>query len=117
MNILNFEELYMQACVAGTNAVNAMQVTPMVVSGHGRQYYVEDGACGFAWVVIKPANSAFCKYLRSINVGSKRIYEPGYMIWISQYQQSVQKKETYAYAFAKVLQDAGIKATAGSRLD
>lgn len=103
---------------AGRKAVEALDVRPMTVSDGKQSWFVFDGVCGFAWVTVKPANSKMAKYMKDvIRIARKSIYEPGVMYWISDYNQSMQKKEAYAYAFAKVLQDNGIKAYAGSRMD
>jgi len=111
--------LFQRAHQAGCDAVALLQVQPMTVYDPMRKksYYVEDGACGFAWVTIKPANSKFSKMMQVYGYARKSIYEPGIMMWVSDYNQCVQKKEAYAYAFAQVLRDAGIKASAHSRLD
>jgi hypothetical protein len=99
----------------------------MIVSEHSnplddsskvvRQYYVGDGVCGFAWVKITPARGKFVKWLKDNRIGRSNSYEGGYDISISDYNQSLQKKEAYANAFAKVLVDKGIKAYANSRMD
>lgn len=103
---------------AGRKAVEVLDVRPMTVSDGKQSWFVSDGVCGFAWVTVKPANSKMAKYMTDvIRIARKSIYEPGVMYWISDYNQSMQKKEAYAYAFAKVLQDNGIKAYAGSRMD
>jgi hypothetical protein len=121
------QALYYKADAAGKDAVANLKVIPMVV-GHAKgffgndidyskpTYYVEDGLCGFAWVNIKPANSKFANWLKKQGLARKGTYG-GLSMWIRDYNQSVQKKEAYAHAFAKVLQDAGINAYADSRLD
>lgn len=116
---MNPQELYSQADAAGRAAVANMQVRPMIVTDEGnrKQYFVEDGACGFAWVKIRPARGAFVKWLKENRIGRVDSYEGGYMIWVSDYNQSMQKKETYARAFAKVLEQNGIKAYGMSRMD
>lgn len=120
-----FKSLYAQADAAGRKAVADLKVTPMVLQevdifdkpyAGSKTYFVEDGACGFAWVTIRPANCAFAKWLRLKNLGDKA-YGGGVQIWVSDFNQSVQKKEAYADAFAAVLKDYGIKAFSNSRLD
>jgi hypothetical protein len=119
-------ELFTKAHEAGNAAVAALNVRPMIVTQHAdplndssaveRAWYVADGVCGFAWVVIKPANSKFSKWLigrRMARVSS----EGGVRMWISDFNQSYQKKSAYADAFAKVLSDAGIRCYSDSRLD
>jgi len=77
---------------------------------------VMDGACGFAWVTVKPANSQVGRRLRERKIGDKG-YEGGVTIWVFQFNQSMARKEAYARAYAKVLVDAGITAYVGSRMD
>ena len=122
-----FEALYKKAWAAGAEAANATVPTPMAFQNAlglndgfdwNRPYeVVADGACGFAWVKIRPANSAFGRWLKKVGKVKYASYGGGYDIWISDYNQSVQRKEAHAEAMAKVLQAAGIKAYAQSRLD
>jgi hypothetical protein len=123
---LEFSRLYQTAAAAGAAAVEQTTVIPMVVTQHAnplddasrpvKSWYVADGVCGFAWVTVFPGNSPFANWLKKNGLGSKA-YGGGVQIWVSQYNQSMQKKEAYASAFAKVLQDAGLKAYSGSRMD
>ncbi len=117
--MLELQEIYMQAVNAGLKAVSELEVQPMVVIDEDRKfsYFVSDGACGFAWIQIKPANSKFVKYLKEQGIGRKSIYEAGYRIGVSEFNQSLQKKEAYANAFAEVLQKHGINAVSNSRMD
>jgi len=108
---------------AGQLAVSAMSVNPMIVEQPGRSYYVADGVCGFAWVDITPKNKGNttlgkqerkileCAGFRKDWTGKK------YNLWISGFNQSMQKKEAYAHAYAEVLRKAGLNAYAGSRMD
>ncbi len=116
---MNPQELYTQADAAGRAAVQAAVVRPMIVTNErtGQQWYEEDGVCGFAWVKIRPARGAFVNWCKKNNIGRIDSFEGGYSIWVSDYNQSMQKKETYARAFAKVLQDNGVKAYGMSRMD
>lgn len=113
-----FQDIINKADKAGKEAVNKLNVIPMVVENKetGKQWFVEDGACGFAWVSLHPATSSFARWLKKQGIGSKA-YDSGLKIWIHDYNQSVQKKETYASAYAEVLRDNGYKAYSGSRLD
>lgn len=122
------------ADAAGLAAVREAQVVPMVVGQETSlfsgvidktkpTYYVEDGVCGFAWVNVYPANKGNTRLgkeeRRALEASGfrKNEYEKCYQLWISQFNQSMQKKEAYAQAFAKVLRDAGIKSYSGSRMD
>lgn len=123
-----FKKLWVEAVTAGNEAVMKAKVVPMVV-GTPKSLFsneidysqpvevVEDGACGFAWINVKPGTSAFAKWLKAQGYARKDEYYGGVTVWVSQFNQSVQKKEAYARAVAKVLRDAGIKAYAASRLD
>lgn len=75
------------------------------------------GGCGFAWVLVKPANSRFARWLNTHGHASYSNYEKGMMMWISDYGQNSSAKFTYAAAYANVLTNAGITAHANSRLD
>lgn len=123
---LDFDVIANKAHEAGIKAVEALQVIPMVVSERAsplddsspvqKQYYVADGVCGFAWVAFK-GNTAWGRYAKKY-LGAKSKYGGGLQIWISAYNQSMQKKEAYAQAYAKVLNDNGIAdAYADSRMD
>jgi hypothetical protein len=123
---MNEQSIYQQAHYKGNVAVEMTTVTPMVVQQREnpldddsrlvRQYFVSDGVCGFASVTVKPANSKFAKFLVANGLGRKG-YGGGVCMSIRDFNQSLQKKETYAYAFASVLNEHGIKAYVESRID
>jgi hypothetical protein len=89
----------------------------------GRAMYAQVGerdACGFGWVdvYVSRTNSKEAKEL--IAAGFRKDYKPRCLsMWdpAGVPTQSVSVKEAGAYAMAKVLSDAGLKAYAGSRLD
>jgi len=121
-----WQELYDKALQAGREAAKACTPTPMVVQQHAnmmddnspvvKQWHVPDGVCGFAWVKIRPGNCPFANWLKKNKLGSKA-YRGGVEIWISEYNQSMTKKETHAQAMSAVLREAGIDAWAESRMD
>ena len=123
---MHIESLYTQAHDAGNNAVTQTTVTPMIVSQQAnplndnsetvKQWIVDDGVCGFASVIIKPANSKFAKFLVA-NQMARKHYAGGVSMSIRDFNQSLTKKEAYAEGFAKVLRDNGINAWAESRMD
>ena len=122
---LNLSALYESAHAAGNAAVESTIVRPMIVrwcdplsyTGEAvQEYVVDDGVCGFANVIVKPANSAFAKYLKD-NHGAYKSYYGGISLSISAFNQSLQKKEAYAKAFTDVLVNAGINAHYESRMD
>lgn len=121
-------ELYNRADIAGRNAATACVPAPMRVLQHAsafdassdivQEWDVPEGACGFAWINIKPANSRFCKYLKNAGIGRTDSYYGGRTVWVSAYGQSHARKVAYAHAFARVLRENGIaRAYAGDRLD
>ena len=120
------ESLFYQAQNAGNAAVAQTTVTPMIVSQQAnplndssetiKQWVVNDGVCGFASVIVKPANSKFAKFLVG-NGLARKAYGGGVSMSIFDFNQSLTKKEAYAQGFAKVLRDNGINAWAESRMD
>ena len=121
-----FVALHAKADAAGRAAVDALQVVPMVVQEHAnmandnspvaKSYYVPDGVCGFASIIITPGNCPFANWAKKhLNAGKH--YHGGVSIWVHDYNQSYQKKTAYAHAYGKVLAEAGIKGYVDSRLD
>lgn len=117
--------IYVEAYEAGLKAGNEVGVPKFIVGDaiglsneidYSKPTFVLNGLCGFAWVTIKPARGAFVNYLKSRNVGSKGYYG-GYEIWVSEFGQSVDRKQAFATAFAEVLRKYGIEAYGASRLD
>jgi hypothetical protein len=82
-------------------------------------WFVSDGVCGFGWVNIKPARGAFVTYVKKRNLGYSNSYEGGYDINMGSItnSQSLARNEAAALAFAAVLNAAGIKSRAQSRID
>lgn len=125
-NNSDFQAIYEEARQAGMNAGNSKIPVPMVVCEHvdplndnspiARQYApVMGGVCGFAWIKF-PGNTAFGLWAKKKGYARKS-YPTGLSIWVSEFGQSMEKKEAFAYAFAEVLRKHGIKAYAGSRMD
>ena len=120
--------IYSEAHSKGIAAGNACTPTPMVVGepttplGNDIDYskdtwLVNDGVCGFAWINIKPARGKFVTWMKKNNIGRTDSYYGGYTIWVSGFGQSMTRKENYARAFVKVLEENGLKAYAMSRMD
>lgn len=82
-------------------------------------YHVADGACGFAWVTIRPGTSRFARFLRREGIGKSDDYRGGTYVWApgSGMSQSYARKMAAARAYAEVLRAAGINAFADGRLD
>lgn len=120
------EALFKKAHEAGHAAATAHKPTPMIVERHANQlddnspveqsWRVDEGACGFAWVNIRPGNCAAANFAKK-NYRARKHYYGGVEISVSDYGQSYERKYKYAQAFAAVLKAAGITAYAGSRLD
>lgn len=133
-DLVLFKSICEKADAAGRAAVEKLQVQPMIVGQETSlfsgvldrskpTYYVADGVCGFAWVDVFPqhkGNTRLGKDERYVleRLGfSKNDYTKTYQLWISAFNQSMQKKEAYAGAYADVLRENGIKAYSGSRMD
>lgn len=123
-----FMNVYRRALKAGIDAGKAALPTPMNV-GHAMSltsneidysrptYYVSEGACGFAWVTIYPGNHPFANWLKKHGWARPK-YGGGVDIWISDHNQSVERKEAHARAMVEVFRSYGLeKVYAGSRLD
>lgn len=124
----DFHALIQQAHVAGLAALEAEKghLVPMVVvqadviSGqplpNAKRYHVAEGPCGFAWVWF-PGNKPFGKFMKKMGY-ARSAYPRGLSYWVSEGGQSLQLKEAYARAYAKVLKDAGVEGVyADSRMD
>jgi hypothetical protein len=113
----NYADIVSKAIEAGLQAGKDAMPVPMYVIDKGIPIdRIDDGACGFAWVIVKPANSSFAIWAKKQGI-MRSAYGGGVQYWVSQFGQSVDRKAAFAGAFAKVLRDNGIKAQAGDRLD
>lgn len=121
--------LWKRAHEAGRAAAEASTPRPMIVSQHAdslddrspvvQQWFVGDGACGFAWIHFYPATQPFVRWLRRQGregVGRKG-YPGGWDVSIFEHNQSVERKLAHARAAAAVLKEAGVRCYAESRLD
>ena len=122
MKQLAFQGLYEKAMSAGAVAGFAVLPEPMVLQNAdilGNKYgpieVVNEGCCGFAWVIIK-GNSGFAKWAKA-NGFAKPAYGGGLRFWIGGYGQSLERKLAHADAMALLLNEAGIEAYADSRMD
>jgi hypothetical protein len=125
-----FEKLLNQLAAIADVAYQLAQPTPMAVyetaglsdapKPGGRSWYVSEGVCGFAWVVIKPATSSFAKYLARNEIGYKA-YDGGWVLpmhyFIAGMSQSLERAEQAAYAVAQELRNNNINCFATSRMD
>ena len=123
---VDYAALFVEADKAGSAAAEAMVPNAVVFQDSdlfgnprpgGKSYYEADGVCGFAWVKVKPANCGMAKWLKEFKGARIDSYAGGLLFSVRGYGQSMQRKEAYAEAFAKVISAAGIKAYAQSRMD
>lgn len=112
-----FQEIWNEANENGKRKVEETFVQHVVAQDRltGRKY-PPFPICGFAWVKIKPATTKFARWLKSN--GLARTSSMGGMdIWISDYNQSYDKKLAHAKGMAEVFDKHGIKCYADGRLD
>jgi hypothetical protein len=122
---VDYKDLYEKAHKIAHEAATKHIPTPMVVSEHSNplndssdvknQYYVADGICGFSSIRFK-LNTAFGKWAVKNNIAKKSCMGGG-MIWVSDYSQSYERKNRYASAFCKFMNENGVSCYAESRLD
>jgi len=128
-------QIMAEALDAGKKALDACTPTPMVVTQHAnmlddnspvvKAWHVPSGVCGFAQINIRmntPQNKKFLGDLKKARLVGEhkswsKAYNGGFMYWVSLGGQSMELKEAYAHAFAKVLTSYGITAYAQSRMD
>jgi hypothetical protein len=111
-----FKALVDKAQAAGVVAGESAAVRSMTVVGSGKEYFVADGVCGFAWVNVQKGQQKFVNFLKKQGLGHKAYYG-GWDVPCHEFGQSMQRKEAYCAAYAQVLRDGGIKAYAQSRMD
>lgn len=134
-------DIYREALDAGHDALKACVPTPVVFSEHEdmlddnspvkQSWFVPDGVCGFAWVHMKCKGKAG-QWIRALKrngiAGGENERGPNirinhdsyfhrYSYWVGEGDQSMQKKEAFAEAFAAVLMKHDILCHAGSRMD
>ena len=127
----DYADLMERAHSHGRAAHDAITPVPMIVGSPTHPlgsdidpskptYFVGEGACGFAWVVVSPGTSAFARWLtRTGHAG--RHYKGGVLIWIRTETQSLERKQAYAAAMAHNLRHSslteGLTIYTGSRMD
>lgn len=124
---MEMNEIFAKAYDAGIVAGNNAKPVPMGVYSAdpitGRPIafidLVSEGVCGFAWVSMKAnttENKAFLKWAKKANVMRKSCMG-GFTYWVGEFNQSMQRKEAFAVAFAKVLREHGMTCYTDSRMD
>ena len=71
--------------------------------------------CGFAWVRVKGLRGKKLKEFQKR--GFDKCFSGGQMLFVSDYDQSHDRKAAYARAYAQTLQENGFDAWSESRLD
>jgi hypothetical protein len=122
---VDYKALYDKAHQIAHEAAINHNPTPMIVSEHSNplddssdvknQYYVADGVCGFSSIRFK-LNTAFGKWAVKNKIAEKSCTSGAY-IWVHDYSQSYERKNRYASAFCKFMNENGVKCYAESRLD
>lgn len=114
----DYNSIWNEAYQAGIDAGNNAIPTPMtVVGGPGERYFVSEGCCGFAWIVVNPGTNPFARWARQ-NKQARAEYGGGTCVyWVGEFNQSMTRKEAFAEAFANVLNKYGIPASSRSRMD
>ena len=113
----DYQRIYQEAYEAGRQAGNGHAPQPMTVIDKqtAQQWYVSEGMCGFAWIIVK--DRKFGNWLVKNGYGRRDSYNHGVNIWISEYSQSYERKVEHARAMAHVFDKNMIRCYAGSRLD
>lgn len=107
-----YEAALLAAAKAGLEAGNKSTPNPMIVQKHEnmlddsspieKEYFVEGGVCGFAYVIVTPGTSSFARYLSSKH-GWSKYYYGGVCMSVKEYGQSYERKMAYAEAYANTL--------------
>ena len=96
------------------------------VDPNQKQWFVADGVCGFAWVVIDSGRGGFAQWLLKNERGHKNYSWGGYKgvairdwarFGFADTRQSLQLKEQVAGAIARYLRSQGIACHVESRMD
>jgi hypothetical protein len=113
----SFATIFNEAHLEGLAAGSAHAPRPMTVLDSNGTLYgpYSDGVCGFAWVNFA-GNTPFGRWAKKTG-RARPDYPTGLCVWVGEFNQSMEKKEAYAHAFARILNKYGIVAHARSRMD
>lgn len=75
-----------------------------------KSWFVAEGLCGFAWITVNPGNCQFANWLKKRGEKCSDYYK-GVMLYVHGFNQSYERKRTYARVLADEL-ESGLK-TAG----
>jgi hypothetical protein len=113
-----FADLFASAHAAGVAAGRACRPIPMVVTDGVSREVIDDGMCGFGWVIVKPANSPLGNWAKKTLKAGNAYGGGRYLTWCHEFGQSFERKSAYAGAFAEVFRAAGYTGVTGhSRID
>lgn len=108
---IDYEDLFTQAWKAANVAMTEQRAS------RGENPF----GCGFAWVTVSPARGPFIAWCRAQGHRQYGRLRPGqgWVFWGpgDYYGQDMDVKYAGAAAFARVLGEAGLRASASSRLD
>ena len=121
---LKFEQLWQKAVEAGNKAAIEGKPPRMGVRDLNGKLVgvVDDGACGFAWIKVRPGNCRFANWGKKTGL-FKKDWNGGVMHWVSAFGQSVDRKAAFAGGVQRVLReglaelDPKAKVWGQSRLD
>jgi hypothetical protein len=111
-----FSQAWAKATAKAVEAFDNAKPVPMVAQQHEspfddssrvtQQWVVNDGVCGFAWLVARPGNSSFAHWARK-NLGASAAYGGGLRIQlpVGRTSQSLTRKEAAAQALAESLRE------------
>ena len=115
-------ELWAKATQAANQAWHNANVREMVVSDGTQEWRVPEGVCGFASLIVKPANSSFALWLKA-NARTHKHYAGGLAVGSSTLvsedlmSQSYERKVAAIRAAVAVLRAEGINCGMWDRLD
>ena len=127
-----YEQIWNDARSAGLKAGEVAHTSTMIITeadfigrpvAGARRYVEPEGPCGCAWIIVKPGNCGFANWLKANGHARPESYAGGVNIWISDFNQSMERKEACASAMATVLKDAlvsihpNIRIYSDSRMD
>jgi len=112
-----FRELFDRAWSDGARAAaNVVPPAMHVYQGDVLVAVEKEGPCGFAWVRVRGAGTSFARWLVKQGL-ARKAYGGGLDVWVSDYGQSMARKEAHASAMAETLRAGGIDCYSDHRLD
>ena len=114
----SFATIWERAIEQGHKAAMSCTPEPMRVYApqSGQQWFESEGPCGFAEVRLSKGNTSFARWAKK-NAGFEKHYYGGLYHWVSAYNQSMERKYSFARAACEVLKENGIDCYATSRMD